>query len=198
MNASSPQNEGESLTGILEGLTAGLETEQITIGHIVEQFKYRGFGPLLLVPALIVILPTGAIPLIPALAGLIIAFVCLQMLIGREHPWLPKRLKEFSIPKSKLENSIRRAKPYTEKIDKILHRRFVFFVNAISKRLTALFCLVLCLVMFFIGFIPMLPATLALPVFFFGLGFIAQDGLIITLGFLSMFVSAVGLWFLIA
>lgn len=195
-NNSGQNGKAETLTGFLNNLTEGIEEDSVSVGHIIEKFKYRGFGPLLLVPALIVVLPTGAIPLVPALAGLIIGFVCLQILIGREHPWLPKRLKEFSIPKSKLENGVERSKKYTKKIDRVLRRRLKILVNPVSTKMIAVICILLGIGMIFIGFIPMLPATLALPVLFFGLGYIAQDGVVIIAGFLSISASIIGFSYL--
>ena len=67
-------------------------------------------------------------------------------------------------------------------------------VNPISKRLIAAFCLVLCLAMVAIGFIPMMPAALALPIFFFGLAFIAKDGILVTLGVLTILGTVTGLY----
>ena len=187
----------DNLTEITECLTAGAQSEKITLGHIVEQFKYRGFGPLMLVPALFVILPTGAIPMLPAFCGLILGFVCLQIVFGREHPWIPKRLEEFSISRGKLENAIQQAKPFTQKIDRVLHERLTVLTHPFSKRLAAACCCLLCIGMILIGFIPMLPAALALPVLFFGLGYIARDGLMIGLGFLTVLGSATALYFIL-
>ncbi len=187
----------DNLTEIIECLTVGAKSEKITLGHIVEQFKYRGFGPLMLIPALFVILPTGAIPMLPAFCGLILGFICLQIVFGREHPWIPKRLEEFSIPKATLENAVKRAKPYTQRIDRILHERLTVLIHPISKRLAAACCCMLCIGMILIGFIPLLPAVLALPVLFFGLGYIARDGLMIGLGFLTVTVSATALYILL-
>lgn len=187
-------NNGKTLTAIMEGLTADINGNETTVGHIVEQFRYRSFGPLLLVPALIVILPTGAIPLIPAICGLIMAFICAQVVIGREQPWIPSRLEEFSIPKDQLEAGIKQLKPYTKKIDRLVHARWRILINPISKRLIAAFCFLLCLAMVAIGFIPMVPATLALPIFFFGLAFIAKDGVLVTIGILTVLGTATGLY----
>lgn len=189
-------NNGRTVTAIMEGLTKDIEGNETTVGDIVEQFRYRSFGPLLLVPALIVILPTGAIPLIPAICGLLMAFVCAQVVIGREHPWIPRRLKEFSIPKDKLESGIEQLKPYTRKLDCIVHTRWRVLVNPLSKRMIAFFCFFLCLVMVVIGFIPMLPATIALPVFFFGLAFMAKDGILVMIGILTTIGSGTGLYLL--
>lgn len=44
----------------------------IAFGDVAQSLNHRGFGPLLLAPALITILPTGAIPGVPAISGLFI------------------------------------------------------------------------------------------------------------------------------
>ena len=187
------QESKQTLSAVLEDLDKNITSDTVTIDQIVRRFRHRGFGTLLVVPALITILPTGAIPMVPAICGVVIAFTCFQMMAGREHPWLPKKVTEFSFPRTKLNHSIQAALPVTQKIDKYVYTRFVFLTHDIGKRLTAGFCFLLSLGMIVIGFIPMLPATLALPIFFFGLGYIVKDGVIIALGYLTIIGSYIGL-----
>lgn len=187
-------NSAKNLTGLLDDIESVVKGRNISLGDIVGHFKSRGFGPLLLIPALLLILPTGAIPMVPSLCGLLIGFVCLQMLIGREHPWIPPYIQNFSIPRKTLVNAIKRAKPYTSRIDYVVHKRLEILIGPVSKRLTALICLVLCGFVIVIGFIPMLPAILAVPIMLFGLGYIAQDGLLVAIGFLAAFGSAFALY----
>ncbi|WP_339927585.1 exopolysaccharide biosynthesis protein, partial [uncultured Cobetia sp.] len=61
-------NEG-NLTGLLEELDREIEGD-ISLGDILEHFNSRGFGPLLVLPALLVLLPTGAIPGVPTTCAL--------------------------------------------------------------------------------------------------------------------------------
>ena len=63
-------NEG-NLTGLLEELDREIEGD-ISLGDILEHFNSRGFGPLLVLPALLVLLPTGAIPGVPTTCALFI------------------------------------------------------------------------------------------------------------------------------
>lgn len=190
--------EHTTLTGILSSLAQSEGSEKINVGQVIKRFEYRGFGPLLLVPSLIVILPTGAIPLVPALAGLLLSFICVQILIGYTHPWIPHKIKECTLPRDKFEKGVGRAKPYTQKIDTFLHKRWAVLFNPVSTRLTALVCLILCMLMTVVGFIPMMPAVLALPVFFFGLGYIAEDGLVIAVGLLTVIGSLIALSYYLA
>nr|WP_053070786.1 exopolysaccharide biosynthesis protein [Halomonas sp. PR-M31] len=58
-----------TLTQLLEQLDDSDSGETIQLQDIVDNFETRGFGPLLVLPALIVLLPTGAIPGIPTCVG---------------------------------------------------------------------------------------------------------------------------------
>lgn len=113
--------------------------------------------------------------------------------MGRSYPWLPGKVKEFEISRAHIDKAVTVAKPYTLQIDRYLQQRLTFLLHDISKYTTAAVSLVLSLIMIVIGFIPMLPATAALPIFFFGLGFIARDGVIISLGYLTIIGSYIGI-----
>ena len=72
-------------------------TGEVSVGDVVNKFESRGFGPLLLLPALIALLPTGAIPGVPSICGVTLCIICLQIAFGDEHPWLPAVLKNRSL-----------------------------------------------------------------------------------------------------
>lgn len=196
MQAHTPDPK-DTLTQLLTDLRDNAEEDNIAIRDIVRSFRSRGFGALLVIPSLITILPTGAIPMVPAVCGLIIAFSSVQIIFGRRSPWLPKKLNDITIPKERLVNGINLVLPATQVIDRYVYRRFSLLINPVSEKLTACICLIFSLIMISIGFIPMLPATVALPIFIFGLGLIVRDGLIISLGFLTIIGSAFGLGFLV-
>lgn len=177
MNAANPN----SLSGLLDNLKSKVNGDPVDVGELVKAFQYRGFGPLLLVPALLVIL-VGAIPGIPAVGGLVIALISIQIILGREHPWLPKKLRSFSVSGKKLRSGIRIVKPYAEKIDSFIRPRFKILITKFSKRCVAVVTFVLACLTVIIGFIPGLPILAMLPVLFFALGFSARDGLLIGLG----------------
>lgn len=175
-----PHNKNLSDTlDILQTETSG---ETVIFNDLVEALNRRGFGPLLIAPSALTILPTGAIPGIPALCGIFIILMAGQILIGRHHPWLPKRIKNFSFRRDKMVSAIQKAKPYTSKVDTFLRPRLKFLTQDTATPLVALICVILSLGIVVIGFIPMLPAAISLPILFFGLGISAKDGLMTLLG----------------
>ncbi len=176
-------SENLSMHETLEIIKEETDGEKITIGNIVEALKNKGFGALLIAPTLITILPTGAIPGIPAICGLFIILIALQILFSRKHPWLPTYLKEFSFSRKKYNDAIKNAKPYVKKIDRFFYPRIEIFTQEASQKIAAIFCIFLSVGMIAIGFIPMLPAIFSISILAFGIGFAARDGLLILSGF---------------
>ena len=182
----SKQNNN-GLTATLTTLSEESTAEYIKIGKILKPLNRRGFGPLLIAPCLLTILPTGAVPGVPAICGIFIFLISIQIVLGRRHPWLPERLKDYSIETKRFKSGIEKIKPYTKIIDRHVHNRWSFLIdNEISKRLIAATTVVLSLCMITIGFIPMLPAVLALPILFFGTGLSVHDGVLMAIGYATL------------
>src|SRR5690606_29673135 len=85
-----------TLTQILKTVDDKVERDKIAFRDIVRVLSHRGFGSLMIAPALIALLPTGAIPGIPAVCGAFILLIALQMAWGSDQPWLPQRLQKVS------------------------------------------------------------------------------------------------------
>lgn len=176
--------ENKALTGTLQILEDETSGSRVVFGEVVEALNHRGFGPLLMAPALLTILPTGAIPGIPILSAVFIFLIAGQIVAGRRYPWLPRRLTEFSFEREKLLSAIERAKPYTKTIDRFVRPRLGFFSRKIFHSIIAAICCVLALGMAAVGFIPFVPALICLPILFFALGISAKDGALILVGFI--------------
>lgn len=166
-----------NLTEILEDIRDEIKGENIALGEVVKRFEDRGFGPLLLVPALIAVLPTGAIPGVPAVCALFIILVSGQLLFGKNHPWLPRRLREFSVPKEKFKSGFEKVRPFTERFDRLLSKRLEVFTRETGTRIVALFSILLALIMIPLEAIPLACAIPGLSIGFFAIGLAAEDGL---------------------
>src|SRR5690606_6779529 len=83
----------------------------ISIGLIQEIVGPRAAGPLLLIPALIVISPLSIIPGIPTLTGIHTVLVAGQIALGRKTMWLPRWLTQRSIPGRHVERLLKFLKP---------------------------------------------------------------------------------------
>ncbi|MAS96912.1 MAG: exopolysaccharide biosynthesis protein exod [Verrucomicrobiales bacterium] len=180
-----------NLTEILTDLRDNIEGEEIDLGEIVEHFEDRGFGPLLLAPALLAVLPTGAIPGVPAICAIFIILISGQLLFGKNHPWLPSRLKRFSVPKQKFENSFDKFEPWTKRFDKLLSQRLEIFTRETATRVVAAIAIALALLMIPLELIPFACAVPGLSIACFALGLSARDGLFTLL---ALIVAIVSVW----
>lgn len=188
------QNEDPGLTKIIFSLLNDTHSKEMRVGDIFQTIQHRGFGALLVAPALLIILPTGAIPGLPAICAVFIILISLQDLSGQSQPWLPNKLKNVSFSREKFESGFEKIKPYTKKIDKYVHHRLEFLAKSrVSKLLLAVFSILLSIGIIFLGFIPMLSALLALPILFFSLGMSIRDGLLIAVGYSLQIITFVSL-----
>lgn len=153
----------------------------LTVKDIVEALNSRGFGPLLIGPALITILPTGAIPFVPNITALLMVLIAAQILLGRYHPWIPKRLGKMSIDRDTFLDSLKKAKPYTKKIDQYTYPRLTFLIDKHLEPLIAIMCILLAASIFLLAIIPFMAAIPSIGILLLGLSLTARDGLLMLL-----------------
>jgi hypothetical protein len=187
--------EDRILTDTLNMIEEDVSRQKITLGEIMTSLNSRGFGPILMVPALIVILPTGGIPGVPAVCGAALCVVTAQIFAGRHVPWIPQKLSQVSFTKKRFLSVIQKIRPAAKWMDKYITARFEILSNGPAQRLAAFICFILSFLMMIIGFIPLVPAALSLPIFLFGLGLTTKDGAITLTGFiLSIGTMVAILW----
>lgn len=175
----------KALTNLLEELRDETEgDEKISIGGFVDNFADRGFGPLLLLPTFVVLLPTGAIPGVPTTCAILLVLISGQLLFGKKYPWLPGFLKKASISREKFVKAVDKVKPVTEKIDGFLGKRLQFLTGKIAKRIVAGIVILLALVMVPLEAVPMAVFAPASAIALLALGLTAGDGVLMLLGFL--------------
>lgn len=179
-----------NLSEIIEQITqVGQGNKEITAGDLIEHFENRGFGPLLVFPALIAILPTGGIPGVPTVCGILICFISIQLAIGKQSPWLPKKFKQLSIKQVSLEKNANKALPVTQKIDKVFRPRFQIFQSQQVKQWIALSCAACGLIMIPLELLPFAVAIPASAILSTAIGLATEDGLFILLGLAMSLMS---------
>lgn len=151
-------------------------------------------GDMVLVAALAfaIILPFGAVPGVPAIAGIALSLLFLSQLL-----WF----FEFKIPvvASKVKVSRRTAIKVVSGIDKCFSKvgehahedRLSFLNSGLSIRIIAALGLLLSVGMILLGFIPFVPTLLMLPVLMFSIGLILKDGLFVAFGYISVAILSV-------
>lgn len=185
-----------TLTETLDTIKEETDGTKITFGEILDILNSRGFGPLLIAPAVITILPTGAIPTIPTICAVFIILVSVQILMGRHYPWMPKKLKGMSFNRKTYRDVEEKIRPYTKKIDKLFKPRFQFLTGNISQTICALLCLGLAVTMSLVELIPFLAALPAAAILMMGLSLSMKDGILMIIGYALIGVTGGSVYYL--
>lgn len=132
--ASHSSHSDTSLTTVLHKIEPDKNNDKVSIGDVMSALSEKGFGPLLFAPALIAIMPTGGIPGVPTVCGVIIALISIQMLFGKQRPWLPKFIDKVSFEQDKLHKGVAIAEKATKRIDKIVKPRLTVLSSDKAKK----------------------------------------------------------------
>ncbi|MBD3765672.1 MAG: exopolysaccharide biosynthesis protein [Rhodobacterales bacterium] len=187
-------NGGDAFDGILDTLARAAEAEdRLTLGQILAAIGTRGFGPLLVILALFLILPVGLVPGMPGAVAVVLALIAVEILTGGRALHLPRRLRGRTLRSALVLGFVRRVRPWTRWLHRLLHPRLVpLAASRAGLAAVAVTILGVAAVIFVAGVIPGLPFLLAFPVLLFGLGLTAHDGLAVALGY-ALILPLVGI-----
>jgi hypothetical protein len=161
--------------------------ERLTVRQIMTVLQDRAFALLIVLLGLPNCLPMP--PPIPLICGLLLALVAIQIVFGREAPWLPRQLMNRSVARTDVERAVGRAIPVFRRLERISRPRMTFLDTPISMRLMGAVILVLALGLLFAPpFVGQIP--LGLAVCLVGLGLVERDGLVIVGG---LVIGSIGL-----
>ncbi|MFW6021268.1 MAG: exopolysaccharide biosynthesis protein [Guyparkeria sp.] len=160
------------------------EGDSVRLGTVLELIGRRSFGPMLLLAGLITVAPLiGDIPGVPTLIGLFVFLIALQLMLGREHFWLPAFLLARGIRRQTLHKAVVWMMPTARFIDRFLRPRLTFFINGGARYGVAILAMLVALMMPVMEFIPFSANAAGLTLTVFGLALIARDGLLALIAF---------------
>jgi hypothetical protein len=162
----------------LTQLAEDVEGEAATMDWIMAQLHERAFGLFLLVLALPCCIPfLYGVPQVVALPLMVIS---VQMLIGRDVPWLPRKLGARTVSKASLQDLARRAVPWLRRIEAVSRPRLARLTYPPLDRVVGL-----ALVLFSASILVPLPGTNTVPgiaVVIVAMGLLQRDGILVVLG----------------
>ena len=165
------------------------DQESVSLGMIIEAVGGRSFGPLLLMVGVVMTSPLSGIPSIPTSMGLLVLLIAVQLLLRRQHFWLPRWLLKRSLARGKLHKAIRWLRPTARFVDRWLRPRLPAFIDGISIYLVAIVCIVIAALMPIMELVPFSAHGAGVALTAFGLSLIARDGLLALFAFVSTAVS---------
>jgi hypothetical protein len=118
-------------------------------------------------------------PPIPLVCGFLLAFVAIQIIIGRPSPWLPRVLLERSVARADVARAVSRAVPILARLERFSRPRMTLFESGVAFRVMGVLLLVLSIGIIFAlpPFLGQIP--LGIAVCLVGLGLVERDGLVV-------------------
>lgn len=155
------------------------EQSEVSFRDIYDAVGHRSFGPLLLVPGLIVLMPVvGDIPGVPTVMGAVVVLIAAQLLARRKQFWLPRRLLDASLGARKVCKGVSWLRKPARPVDKVMRPRLTRFVAAPWTYVIAAIALVIGLAQPFMELVPFSANGAGAALTAFGLALIAHDGLV--------------------
>lgn len=176
----------ESVGDVIEGLDeiADEVDEKICFGDVLDKFGSRSFAPVMMVLALLEISPIGAIPGVPTALAICIFAVAAQMLVGRDHIWVPDFVDKIGISPDKLHKGAEKMEGVGEKIDKIADNRLEFLTEGPAIQAAAAVIMLLCLFVAPLEVLPWASMGPMLAIAIISLALMARDGLAMLIAWL--------------
>ncbi|MDR9440642.1 MAG: exopolysaccharide biosynthesis protein [Halomonas sp.] len=173
------------MTGLLERIQqAGRRQDSVSLGTILDSVGRRSFAPFLLVAGLVTLAPlVGDIPGVPTLMAALVILSSVQLLVGRDHIWLPAWLLERRVSRARFVKATERMKRPARWIDHLLKQRLVRLTQPPAHLPVALTCLLIALAMPPMEMVPFTANGAGLALTLFALALLAKDGLMALLGY---------------
>ncbi|RTR01924.1 exopolysaccharide biosynthesis protein [Halomonas nitroreducens] len=164
---------------------AGRRRQDVSLEAILDTVGRRSFAPFLLIAGLITLAPLlGDIPGVPTLMASLVVLVAAQLLLGREHIWLPRCLLRRRVSRERFVRVTDWMERPARWVDRLLRARLVWLARPPAHLPVALTCLLIGLAMPPMELVPFTANGAGLALTLFGLALLAEDGLMALMAYL--------------
>ena len=183
-----------TLTQVIEEMVDAGDGDRVSGQELLTAFGERAYGPMILVPSLLLVSPLSAIPGFSSAMGLCILLIAGQLALGRAHPWLPEFVKRRSMPRDRLAGGARILLKVSKFVDAITRPRLGVLTRGFCRRLLALLAVALAAVIPVMEVVPMASSMAGAAIAVLGLALTARDGVLALVALVPM-VAVFGLIF---
>lgn len=162
--------------------------KKVTLSDILTLAGERVFGFLFVILALPSALPVPA-PGYSVPFGVAMFFLAIQLIIGRDRPWLPAKIMNGSMPLEKVQGVVKKGIPWLRRIEALTQPRFSSICTSLPGRVV----LGIAIALMSISMMIVIPGTNTLPaigIFVTGFGLVEDDGAISLLGLIICALGA--------
>ena len=162
--------------------------EKVTLSEILTLAGERIFGFLFVILALPSALPVPA-PGYSIPFGIAMFFLAIQLIIGRDRPWLPAKIMNGSMSLNNVRGFVKKGNFWLRKIEALTKPRFSYLCTSIVGRVV----IGIAIALMSISMMIPIPGTNTLPaigIFVTGFGLIEDDGVISLFGLIICAMGA--------
>ncbi|MFV2054198.1 exopolysaccharide biosynthesis protein [Aliiroseovarius sp. YM-037] len=186
-----------SVTSVLDRAQDVLGDQKVSVDDFIEGLGHASFSPLLLLPALAVVTPLSGIPLFSSFCGVLIFLISAQMLMGRNHLWLPAWVRRQRIESARLRTGLGKVKGVARWFDRhrsgrlqfLFHRPFISILRGI--------CAICGVLMPFLEIVPFSSSLLGAVVSVLAIAMLIRDGRLALIALLGLCGAVIGIVYLI-
>ncbi|EIE51359.1 exopolysaccharide synthesis protein [Salipiger aestuarii] len=171
---------------IVDRLDVAVERGALSVGTMIEEFGDSSFLPALMIPALLVVSPLSGIPLFSTACGLMIAFISAQMILARDHLWLPSRMMRLHIDQGHARTALKTLRCISNWLDRNARTRMRMMTSAPARSGLKLLCLLCGAAMPFLELVPFSSSLLGGAVVLMATALLARDGLFALAGSIAV------------
>ena len=168
-----------------EGPAALPRDSRIGVGAIIDKADEAGFGAVFALLSLIAIPFFG----LSTPFGLAMALGGVQLMFGRQRPWMPRRARNRELPLTTLDRVATLLERRTRFLERMTRRRWEWTLYGPARNLVGAGVTLLGLGLALPLPIPGSNLIFLVPLFIYGVGLLERDGLWILLGHLGLVIN---------
>lgn len=150
--------------------------KEVTLNEVLEISGERTFGFLFVLLALPSALPIPA-PGYSTPFGILLLLLAVQLLMGREQPWLPEKFRKRGFERSQIQGVMRKGIPWLKRIELVARPRLTPVCTSRAGRTVIGLAIALMSISMMIP-IPLTNTLPAMGIFVTGFGLLDDDGAI--------------------
>jgi hypothetical protein len=175
--SSDPHSIGDVL-GTLKSLGEAAGDGKVRLADGLEAMGHRAYGPFFILLPLIEMSPVGGIPGLPTAMALVLGLLAVQLVLGRDHMWLPSFVEKRGLKGHKLITVAEKMEPVGRKLDKWFHDRLPVLTKGLMIRFAGIAITLLCLTVPPLELLPFASTGPMLAILAFGIALLVRDGVL--------------------
>ena len=167
--------------------------DYLRVSDLTDELGVKSIAAVLVVPALAVVSPLSGVPLFSSACGIMIALVSGQMLMGRDHLWLPGFLSRRAVSAELTHRATRGLRRLACWMDRRFKKRLRALLTPPFLRVIQAVCMLCGLMMPFLELLPFTSSILGGIVSLLAVSMLTGDGLIALVTVVCLMLGVGGL-----